>query len=491
LEESLDESIGEYVGKLVREEKLTLTQQDELIGILKSYFNYQPAHKTIRAIKSLGHITAMGSGFSSMFSQMQDAAITFYTAPSQATGAVARALIGKAEITAKDLGIDDQGADFRDPGKLAKFTSGILGAVGLRWGDLTFKNAFIQANLEKYRSMARTGNLSNQLKLELKNIFGAESEQVLKDLKEGNNTDAVKILLMNQQSKFIPNTVLQTTQMYLDHPIFRVSYTLKTYQVAQLNGIYDEAIRAMEGAKDLNAYRKAAITALRIIGLLVAMGIGMDALKDWIFRRRATLPELIVDNLLKMVLISRFITWKIRNDGLTKSLFTLLLPPVSWIDYIVKDINKAVTKPEEFSLKNMETLRILPVVGQEYYWWYGKGAEQTRKRAEKNLPPNKFEREMRKLKAEARRADRRGDDFEKAKKEQEMKELFEKSKPKIDEYIKKETGKQYPKKFKMMLEFENSKVRKLNNRSQEMFNELTIGEKQLYSKFKNKNSEKR
>jgi hypothetical protein len=489
--DNLDDSIGEYVGNLIRDYKLNPEKQDELIGLLKSYFNFKPTDRALAAIKNLSYATSMGSGFSSMFSQMQDMTFSFVTAPGNTAGAVLKALQGKTDITVKDLGIQDLGAEFRDPGKLFAAVDKLLTAVGLKWGDITFKNAFIQANLQKFRKMAKSGKYSDQFKNDIANIFDEKADELVSDLKNNRDSDLVKLLVMNEMSKYQPITQFQVPQGYLDMPRGRIAYALKTYQINQVNAIIDEGIRAMQNAKDGDEWKKAFLRVVSIMAVLMIAGMGMDALKDFLFRRKATMAEYAWDNLLKLFMISRYTTWQARTKGFYPTLLSLVAPPLNWIEYGFRDISKMTKDPEDFKLKNLESLRMLPIVGQEYHWWFGGGAEQTRKRNEKNLPRVKFEREMRKLKSEARRAARRGDDFEQAKKEQQMKELAEKSKPLVEEYFKKETEKPYPKKFQMMLEFENSKVRKLNNKSQEMFKELTIGEKQLYSKFKNENREKR
>lgn len=489
--DNLDESIGEYVGNLIRDYKLNPEKQDELIGLLKSYFNFKPTDRGLAAIKNLSYATSMGSGFSSMFSQMQDMTFSFVTAPGNTAGAVLKALQGKTDITVKDLGIQDLGAEFRDPGKLFAAVDKLLSIVGLKWGDVTFKNAFIQANLKKFQTMARTGKYSQQFKTDVANIFDEKADEVISDLKNGRNTDLVKLLVMNEMSKYQPITQFQVPQGYLDMPRGRIAYALKTYQINQVNAIIDEGIRAMQNAKDGDEWKAAFLRVISIMAVLMIAGMGMDALKDLLFRRKATMSEYAWDNFLKLFAISRYTTWQARTKGLYPTLLSLVAPPLNWIEYAWRDIGKATKNPEDFKLKNLESLRMLPIIGQEYHWWFGGGAEQTRKRAEKNLPPVKFEREMRKLKSEARRAARRGDDFEAAKKEQQIKELAEKSKPIIEEYFKKETSKQYPKKFQMMLEFENSKVQKLRYKGEEMFKSLNIGEKALYSKFKNESREKR
>jgi hypothetical protein len=256
----------------------------------------------------------------------------------------------------------------------------------LKWGDSIFKNAFLDANLHKYRSLANSGKFSKEQMAELERIFGIETDGVIQDLKNGVDSDNVKLLMLNQISKFQPVTLLQVPQAYLDSPRGRIMYALKTYQIAQFNAILDEAKRAMEGAKTKAAYMNAAKRVGTLIALLLAAGMTTDALKDFLFGRKVTWGQLTVDNLLKVAMISRYTTWKIRKDGPYAAALNMVAPPYSWIDYIGKDIKKVVTNFENFELKNMESLRVLPVIGQEWYWWFGGGRAKQEAREKKENP---------------------------------------------------------------------------------------------------------
>ncbi len=480
----IDQSIGDYVAEQIRKKNLDPLKQDQLVGLFKSYFNYKPTNRTIAMFKNLGYATSMGSGFSSMFSQMQDAAFGFYTAPGSEIGAVIRSILGKTEITIKDLGIDDIAAEFRDPGKLAKFVDHLLRGVGLKYGDSIFKNAFLDANLRKYRAMAKSGKINKDFRHDLDNIFGDEAESVIADLKAGVDSNNVKLLMLNQISKFQPTTLLQVPQAYLDSPRGRIAYALKTYQINQFNAIVDESIRAMDGAKDVKAFGRAFGRIAGITAILLAAGVGTDRLKDFLFRRQATWGQYTVDNILKLIFISRYITWQAREQGIYASLIKLVAPPMSWMDYVGKDIIKGFTKPEDFKLKDMESIRILPVVGQEFYWWTGGGYEKTLKQAIKRSEPKKFEREINKLKSDAREAYKRGD-AEKAKElQKKATDYLNENVPKVREYYNKELSKKIPRNYNFIIESMKSTDQKKRYKATKMIEKLTPGQKALLAKYK-------
>lgn len=485
---NIDDSIGEYVSQLIKDKKLDPRKQDELIGILKSFFNYKPTNKSFAAIKNLGYMTTMGSGFSSMFSQMADAAFGFYTTGVGEIPAVVKALFGKTGLTVKDLGVDNVAGEFRDPGKIADAVDKLFKAVGIKWGDSIFKNAFLEANLRKYQRMAKSGKLSKDLKNDLKNIFGDQTDSVINDLSNGVDSDNVKLLMLNQMSKFQPVTLLQVPQAYLDMPRGRIAYALKTYQINQLNAIIDEAKRGMATATTQKDFKEAALRVATLMAFLVACGIGTDAFKDYLFRRKANFGEYLTDNMLKLALISRYTTWKFRTDGIKNTVLNLIAPQISWVDYIGKDvtkIQKAATTPgpNDFAWKDLQSIRVLPVIGQELYWWYGGGHESVLKREKRNAPPAEFKRDIIRQKKIIRNYTQAGDTKNADKQKEVLKKMIADGVPEVKEYYEKELKKDYPGSFETIKKLQDSEKQIDRARAKMRINKLTAGQQRLYGKY--------
>lgn len=487
---NIDDSIGEYVARLIRERKIDPRKQDELVGIMRSYFNFKPTEKTAAKLKNLGYMTTMGSGFSSMFSQMADAAFGFYTTGAGEIPAVAKAIFGKTNITIKDVGIEMvTGGEFRDPGKLAGAVDRLFKAVGIKYGDSLFKNAFIEANLKKYQRQARSGKIGKDFRNDLDSVFGDEADQVLDDLRNGVDSDNVKLLVLNQMSKFQPITLLQVPQAYLDAPRGRIAYALKTYQINQLNAIVDEALRGMRTATGQKDFRDAAIRLATLMAFLVACGIGTDAFKDFLFRRKANFGEYLTDNMLKLALISRYTTWKFRTDGVKNTLLNMVAPQISWIDYIGKDIVKAQKKlttpgPSDFAWKDLQSIRVLPVVGQEFYWWAGGGKESVQRRAKFKALPNEFRREVRKQREIIKNFALAKDTENAEKYRQKLKEYIDEKGPEVKRYFEEELEKEYPGNFATIYRLQQSDKSIDKARAKIRLKKLTPGQERLYSKYR-------
>jgi hypothetical protein len=226
---------------------------------------------------------------------------------------------------------------------------------------------------------------------ELDLIFGDEKTQVIKDLKNGVDSENVLLLLSNKLSKFQPTTMFQMPQGYLDSPKGRMVYALRSDQLKQMNVILDEVERGIRNAKTKADYVKAFGRGAELIAIMAAAQLTANEIKDFVFRRKTTLSEKAADALLNIVFISRYMMWQIREDGIKSALLNMASPNVSWAEYIGRDamtIYEAASDPEkrkDFAIKNLESWRMTPIAGQEFYWWFGGGREKQIRKEERRI----------------------------------------------------------------------------------------------------------
>jgi hypothetical protein len=102
-----------------------------------------------------------------------------------------------------------------------------------------------------------------------------------------------------------------------------------------------------------------------------AANAGADVIKDLILGRPIDLEDKVVDNLMRLVGVSKFATWKAREEGAGSALVKIVAPPFKAADAITKDILQAGDE------KGLEIAQSIPVVGKLYYWWFGKGAAKS------------------------------------------------------------------------------------------------------------------
>jgi len=126
-----------------------------------------------------------------------------------------------------------------------------------------------------------------------------------------------------------------------------------------------------------------------IVALYTLAGAGTDALKDLLFGRRITWKDAIIDNILKLIGLSRYIAWTARKEGIGMALTKIVTPPaINIIEAPLRDVWALMKKDEKpllQKIRNLESLGKVPIVGKHYYWWFGGGRIKEERREEKRL----------------------------------------------------------------------------------------------------------
>ena len=163
----------------------------------------------------------------------------------------------------------------------------------------------------------------------------------------------------------------------------RVVYRLKTYSIKQLD-IYRRDV--------IDTFPKDPVKALgnlvRLSTSLAILGMGADALKDFILGKDFDLSDLVVDNIYKALGFNRYMMTQMGQKGPARVFFESLLPPTQAATGISRDIVDLVRG--EFDLQQAESIRSVPVVGEIFYEQMGKGRskredKQNRGRGTNNL----------------------------------------------------------------------------------------------------------
>lgn len=387
----LNESIGKFTNKMKDDYKLTGAQENMLQGILTARFNYRATTGLAAIMKNLGYMSAMGSGFSSVITQIGDLANSIYSGGWVNTGlAFADAVQGKTMVSTKDLGIERIAEEFKDPTMLAKAVKKAFDVTGLSSFDSVFKNTLINSNLRRIQKEARKGQLSEGTKYILKSIFGVDAPRVLREIKEGNINDDARVLSFNILADFQPTTLSEMPREYLLNPRGRLLYQMKTYTIKQFDVIRRNAVWDLQ-SKDWNIKRRGARKLVYMAALMLLCNAAADRIKDFIFGRPFSLTQFGWDQFWKLFGVSRYVAWTFRTQGLESAIVKAVAPPSNYVEYPIADLNKALKllskgKIEEYEIKNMRTWQMAPVVGQEYYWWFGEGRDKSDKNIIKYAP---------------------------------------------------------------------------------------------------------
>jgi hypothetical protein len=364
-------NIGAFIDELVTNKEIDPSHERELDEILHARFHERGTHGFFQLYKNLSYIDTMGSPVSAL-TQIGDLAWSMHNAGiipalKQAVKSIPPKKYKKINVTREDVGVAHIAQEFADPGSLSKMVSMVFKLVGLEKIDAIGKESLLNSALEKYQKQAQKAPVT--LSAEIEPIFGSETQSVIDDLINNRITDNIKLLTYNRLADFQPVGMSEVPERYLTSGNGRIFYMLKTFTIKQFDAFRNEAFHKMrvgnkrekiEGLKNLITLSMA----------FVLLNAGADELKDWLLGRKTDLSDRLVDNVLRLFGVSKFITWKARTEGVGSAAARQVLPPFKFIDSISKDIYNAGDD------KGLEIVSSIPLLGKLAYWHIGRGVSK-------------------------------------------------------------------------------------------------------------------
>ena len=392
----IQNSIGNLVSQLLQDGQVEFKDARELRDILQSRLNFQSSSKGISTFRAMGYIATMNS-FNSAVTQLQDQAFSIYKNGFAKTAKNStKALAGLSEIKRDEVVNERLGKEFRDFGKLAKWVDATFKWSGINYADKIGKESLMNSTIQKFRKKAKNDSFNTEEMAQLRLMFGGETQAAIEELKGDGRGFYTDFIAFNTLSDFQPISLSEMPEGYLNHPTGRIFYMLKTFTLRQWDVIRREAFDKMlngsrligEGNKKLGQQQfvKGFTNLMRLTSLLVLGGWTADMIKDWMFGRDSEEPEdVLIDNIWKLAGLSRWHLFQFRNKQVSPGTAAalLVLPPMPWLEYPRRDALTAweqIKKGEDFEFENMESWRILPIVGKGYYWRFGGGVEKIEKR---------------------------------------------------------------------------------------------------------------
>lgn len=365
------DSVGAYTLKLVADGKITPTQEKELRDILQARFSPKGATGAVRVYKNLSYIDTMGS-VTSAITQLGDLAWAIHKAgPVETVKNLAKAVVGKSELRKVDLGIEKIAQEFESASKSATLVDKVFRVVGLNAMDNLGKETLINATMARFRRLANNPN--EEFLSKLKGVFGNDEAAILRtmeDLKANKITEDTKLLAFNELLDVQPIALSEMPEQYLKAGNGRVFYMLKTFTIKQLDVYRNEVFQLMKTNP-----KRAIRNLVTLSASLMLMNATADEIKDFILGRETKLSDRVVDNVAKLAGFSKFTLYKARQQGVGSAVVQTILPPFKLLDSAYKDIAKHT------AFADSETVQSIPLGGKLYYWWFGKGAQNSAKKA--------------------------------------------------------------------------------------------------------------
>lgn len=398
----INESIGTFIQELRDGKRLDIKGSRELMDVFKARFNQRTiTSQGIATLRDIGVITKLGNPFSAL-TQLKDLAYSVYFSPLEAPKnflKVTGSKLGVNEITWKirEMGIDPLkiAQELSDPRVRSKYVNTSLKASGFSGLDMIGKETLINTLWDKYTRQARQkGDINIEFERRIERYFGKGNEKVmvLDDLRKGKKTDRTAFLLYNELVGAQPISLAEMPRGFLTGGNWRVAYFLKTFAIRQLDFALNETVRVMRNPELTKAQKIGGGKNLfKLATSLALVGISVDTIKDWIksaisgekFNTEEKLGENAIDNLLNVILLSRYDYSTARREGLGEALGRKILPPVDFVnDPIMYGLDKLMGEKGEA----LKMTRNVPVIGQFIYEYFKKPKGRTGFNLNFNMP---------------------------------------------------------------------------------------------------------
>ncbi len=368
--DDLSNTIGQYVLEQVNSDQIKPSQEKEVRDLLMGRFDPRGTHGIIGEIIPLTYIDVL-TQFTSSITQLEEMALAFYNSPAGFIPALTKAIINLNEITLEDIGVTTIGQELTDVDS-RKVLSTLLSVDGFKKLDALAKQTLINTELSKLRAQAkREGRAFNE---RLQKVFGDDTGQVVDELKAGEITEDVKFLVFSRLLDVQPIAKSEMPEAYNRAGNLRIFYQLRTFTLKQLDFVRTEALQDMRNpVSDPSRFMRGFGKLMWMGTALAIMGAGRDKLVDFMLGRPFNLSDSVIDTFLRRVFFSRFQYTKALQEGFGRAFLEGFLPATKTVDAITRDINK-VSKGDEDGL---EVWRSVPIAGEVYYWWFGRGRERS------------------------------------------------------------------------------------------------------------------
>ncbi len=378
------------IGKIIEEERaagnLDISQEDELLDLVKSRFmgGEQSVTSIPGTVRDLGYLGTIANPISAI-TQFGDLG---------ASGALhgfrntVSAMFGKKDMSLVDVGITNMQQELAegDIRPTAKLLNNLFTLSGFRAVDRLGKESLMNAAFKKNIDLLKTKRGEIAFKKKWKKFYKGETDSIINDfknVKENGITDNLKFHAFNELSDVQPITMLEMPQAYLDSPNGRILYMLKSFMLKQYDVVRRNIVQEYKKGNKSTAIKN----ALALGGYLSAANVGTQTVKDMLLGRDVSVERIPTEamwSLLGIYGINKYATERYIQQGqVTDFFYQSVVPATPIIDAVFKggtELIESIYNDEDIDLSPV--LKGIPMVGPIAYNWFGGGAEKYNDRLE-------------------------------------------------------------------------------------------------------------
>lgn len=218
-----------------------MEQERILTRALEARFAKPHMSAFLSAYRSITYITTMGSFFSAI-SQVQDLAFSIHENGQILTATnYGKALFGFSNVKVQDIGIEPIVFEFAEASKLQKAVALTFKMAGITLMDKAGKETMINSYYQKLQGQIKSAkDIFSDPWLKKFEFSPEEQESIVQALKNNEINENIKLILFHKLTQYQPITPSQMPRNYLTSGNARILYTLKTYQLKQIDVIRQE-----------------------------------------------------------------------------------------------------------------------------------------------------------------------------------------------------------------------------------------------------------
>lgn len=289
-----------------------------------------------------------------------------------------RSALGKKTFTLKHVNLENiVSAEMGTVGTMARMLDRAFRASGFKLVDRFGKETLMNAAYLKFSKMAQSEAGVKALRKRFGDTFESEFPALIDDLRAGNRSQNVDMLMFAELANFQPISLSQMPLKYLQHPNGRVAYALKSFTVKQLDVMRREILQEFakgnikQGSKNLIAFST----------LIPLAGGSVQELKDWISRgdeiKVDDIDDQFIANVFKVFGTSQYVMEQVKDRGvITPALGEIFLPPISLLNGLIRDVSDAASG--DLTAKDSEMFSRIPVFGSLFQSWLLGAREERR-----------------------------------------------------------------------------------------------------------------
>ena len=340
-------------------DRMTVDQVAEVAKLISLRFGpgEQASHKAIQNFKNLTYTGLLGNPMSAL-TQIGDLAISAQKNGIRNTVSSILSSLGGANklkgLDVKDLlGINNVAADFASTTSTRDVLNWSLKWSGFRDADRFGKNTFIRSAMKNNQQLDQAAFRAKWTKTFDPDAAGGATPRTdalfnkVRSFEKitPENREDLSFMLWNELSGAQPISLSQFPEQYLANPNGRMMYMLQSFTLKTFDIIRKDIV---DQARSGN-FKTAARNLTKFTSLYVLANGSVDGAKNFILGKEAQVDDVVLNNVLKMWGLNKYMVDSVGRDGLGGALLKTVAPPVALFDAL-GDAKKATS--------------MLPIVGR-------------------------------------------------------------------------------------------------------------------------------